>query len=249
VEFALLLSALGLALAGIPHCTAMCAAPCAAVVGGRVGGPWAWAFHGARVLSYAVAGAVAAGSVGALAALAQWSPMLRPVWTLLHAAVFILGLWMLWQGRQPIWLASLGRGSRRAAGPAEGWQRMRGPVKAGAAGAVWVAWPCGLLQSALLLASMANGPAGGALVMGGFAAVTAVGLVAGPGLWLWLRRMTGGAPDLQAGLPGGGAGALAASTDRAAVWAVRLSGAMLAAAAGWALTHGLWAEFIAYCLA
>jgi hypothetical protein len=28
---------------------------------------------------------------------------------------------------------------------------------------------------------------------------------------------------------------------------VRISGAMLAAAAGWALTHGMWAEFMAYC--
>lgn len=236
MEFALLLSALGLALAGIPHCTAMCAAPCAAVVGPRTGGPGAWVFHSARALSYAGAGAVAAGSVGALAALAEWSPMLRPVWTLLHASILILGLWMLWQGRQPIWLESLGRGSPRAAGPAVGWQRIQGPMKAGVAGGLWVAWPCGLLQSALLLASMANGPAGGALVMGGFALVTAVGLVAGPGLWIWLSRMTGG--------PSGGG---TWSAERSAVWAVRLSGAMLAAAAGWALTHGVWAEFMAYC--
>jgi sulfite exporter TauE/SafE len=95
--------------------------------------------------------------------------VLRPVWTLLHAAAFVLGLWMLWQGRQPVWLESLGRGSARAAGPAAGWQRVHGPVKAGAAGLAWAAWPCGLLQSALVLAALANGPAGGALVMTGFA--------------------------------------------------------------------------------
>jgi hypothetical protein len=227
MEFALLLSALALGLAGVPHCTAMCAAPCAAVTGRGFGGATPWVFHGARVISYALAGAVAAGSVGALAALAQWSPMLRPLWTLLHAAAFTLGIWMLWQGRQPVWLESLGRGSARAAGPAAGWQRMRGPVKAGIAGGLWVAWPCGLLQSALLLAAMANGPAGGALVMGGFAAVTAAGLIVGPGLWAWF---------------GGGA-----MTARTAAWAIRLSGAMLAAASGWALTHGLWARVAAYC--
>jgi uncharacterized protein len=227
MEFALLLSALALALAGVPHCAAMCAAPCAAVTGRGVTGPAAWAFHGARVLSYALAGAVAAGSVGALAALAQWSPLLRPVWTLLHASAFVLGLWMLWQGRQPVWLESLGRGSARAAGPAAGWQRMRGPLKAGTAGLAWVAWPCGLLQSALVLAALANGPAGGALVMAGFAAVTAAGLMVGPALWSWI---------------GGGAVA-----TRAAGWAVRLSGAMIAAAAGFALTHGIWAEVAAWC--
>jgi hypothetical protein len=227
MEFALLLSALALGLAGVPHCTAMCAAPCAAVTGRGFGGTTPWVFHAARFVSYALAGAVAAASVGALAALAQWSPMLRPLWTLLHAAAFTLGVWMLWQGRQPVWLESMGRGSARAAGPAAGWQRLHGPAKAGIAGGLWVAWPCGLLQSALLLAAMANGPAGGALVMGGFAAVTAAGLIVGPGLWAWIGGGTMGA--------------------RTATWAIRLSGAMLAVASGWALTHGLWASAIAYC--
>jgi sulfite exporter TauE/SafE len=227
MEFALLLSAMALGLAGIPHCAAMCGAPCAALTGRRALGPAAWAFHGARLASYALAGAVAAASVGALAALAQWSPVLRPVWSLVHAAALMLGLWMLWHGRQPLWLESLGRGSDRAAGPAGGWQRMSAPVKAGAAGSLWVAWPCGLLQSALLLAALANGAAGGALVMGGFAVVTAAGLWLGPALWGWL-----------------GGGAVAAGV---ATWAVRLSGAVLAAAAGFALTHGQWTRFAAYC--
>lgn len=227
MEFALLFSALALALAGVPHCAAMCAAPCAALVGREPVGPAAWTFHGARVLSYAVAGAVAAGSMGALAALAQWTPLLRPVWTLLHAAAFVLGLWMLWQGRQPVWLESLGRGSRRAAGADATWQRMQGPVRAGTAGLAWVAWPCGLLQSALLLAALANGPAGGAMVMAGFAMVTAAGLMVGPALWAWF-----------------GGAAVAA---RASTWAVRLSGAMIAGAAGFALTHGIWAEVAAWC--
>jgi len=227
MEFALLLSALALGLAGVPHCAAMCAAPCAALTGRGNTGPVAWTFHAARVLSYTLAGAVVAGSVGALAALAQWSPVLRPLWTLLHASAFVLGLWMLWQGRQPVWLESLGRGSARAAGPAAGWKRLRGPIKAGAAGLAWAAWPCGLLQSALVLAALANGPAGGALVMTGFALITAAGLLAGPALWSWF-----------------GGGAVAA---RAASWAVRLSGAMIAAAAGFALSHGIWADFVAWC--
>jgi hypothetical protein len=30
-------------------------------------------------------------------------------------------------------------------------------------------------------------------------------------------------------------------------WAIRAAGAMLAAASGWVLTHGLWDRFLAYC--
>lgn len=218
-----------LGLAGVPHCTAMCTAPCAAVTGGAVAGQRTrlLLFHGFRVLSYALAGAIAASSVGALAAVAQWSPVLRPLWTMLHAAAFVLGLWLLWHGRQPAWLEAIGRGSGRATGPAAGWQRLHGPTRAGVAGSLWVAWPCGLLQSALLLAALANGAAGGALVMTGFALVSGTGLVLGPGLWAWL----------------GGT----AVASRASVWGVRVAGAALAGASGWVLTHGLWAQAAAFC--
>lgn len=229
MDLALLFSALMLGLAGAPHCTAMCAAPCAAVTQGPPAGRrtrWAM-FHGARVLAYALAGGIAASSVGALATLSEWSPLLQPVWTLVHAAAFSLGLWLMWAGRQPAWLESLGRGSARAAEPAGGWQRMSGPTRAGLAGGLWVAWPCGLLHSALLLAAMANGAVAGAVVMGGFAAVTAAGLVLGPGLWVWL---------------GGGA-----SAAQVATLGVRLAGLALAGASGFALGHGLWGRIAAYC--
>jgi uncharacterized protein len=227
VELTLLLGALALALAGLPHCAAMCAAPCAAATGGRLRGSVPWAFHGARLVSYSVAGAVAAGSVGALAALSAWAPALRPLWTLLHAGAFVLGLWMVWQGCQPLWLESLGRSGERPAARADGRVPIHGPLRAGAVGAIWVAWPCGLLQSALVLAALANGPAGGALVMAGFGAVTAAGLLLGPAMW----RLVGG-PSAAVGLRTVG---------------VRLAGAALVAASGWALTSGLWAPLWAYC--
>jgi uncharacterized protein len=229
MDLALLLSALMLGLAGVPHCTAMCAAPCAAVTRGPAqgqGGRWL-AFHGARVAAYALAGGLAASSVGALAALSTASPWLHPLWTLVHAAAFSLGLWLMWAGRQPAWLERLGRGSARAAEPAAGWQRLNGPLRAGAAGGLWVAWPCGLLHSALLLAAMANGAAGGALVMAGFASVTAAGLALGPALW---ARVGGGAAAAQA-----------------ATWGVRLAGLALTLASGFALGHGLWGRIAAYC--
>ena len=233
MDLALLASAMLLGLAGVPQCTAMCAAPCAAATGvgrgarGQALPPAVWVFHAARIAAYALAGAVVASSVGVLAALGEWRPALRPLWTLLHAAAFVLGLWLIWTGRQPAWLENLGRDGQRLSTAAGGWRRLHGPTRAGIAGSLWAAWPCGLLQSALVMAALANGAAGGALVMAGFGLVTATGLIAGPALW----SLVGGAA----------AGAAVAQ------WAVRGAGLALAAASGWALTHGLWAPLLAYC--
>lgn len=228
MEWALAFSAGLLGLAGTPHCAAMCGAACMAAVG-RSGAPGLASFHLARLLGYAAAGAIAAASVGVLGVLGEWSPALRPLWTLVHAGALSLGLWLLITGRQPAWLERVGassRGSVSAAGG--GWQRIRGPVRAGVAGGLWFAWPCGLLQSALLVASLANTPAGGAMAMAAFAATSALGLTAAP--WLWQRL-------------GGGAAA-----SVAAPWAVRGAGLLLAAGSAWALGHGLWAQVLAYCM-
>lgn len=236
MDLALIVGALLLGAAGAPHCAAMCGPASTALLRGcRSHAPRAspLSFHAARVAGYAAAGAVAASSVGLLAQLGQLSPVLRPLWTLLHCAALALGLWLLWQGRQPAWLEQLGRGSRQLApqqGAGGGWQRMRGPARASAAGLLWVAWPCGLLQSALMMAALANTAWGGALAMGGFASASAAGLGVVP--WLFAR------------LGGNGAGALQASA-----WAVRLAGAMLAGASAWALGHDLLRRVVAYCLA
>lgn len=215
-----------LGLAGSPHCAVMCGAACGSVI--RPGQPGTWiGFHLARVAGYSLAGAVAASSVGALSTWSQYTPVLRPLWTLAHAAALSLGLWLLWRGRQPAWMENLGRGAQRAAPQGGGWQVMRGPGRAAAAGALWVAWPCGLLQSALVVAALANGAAGGAATMAAFALASAGGLAAAP--WLWWRL--------------GGASA----AGSAATWAVRASGLLLAAASAWALGHGLWEQLVAYC--
>lgn len=238
MDLALVVGALLLGVAGAPHCAAMCGPASAALLRGcRARAPRAspLSFHLARMLGYAAAGAVAASSVGLLAQLGRAAPVLRPLWTLLHCAALGLGLWLLWHGRQPAWLENLGRGSRQLApqrgmqAAQGGWQQMQGPVRAGAAGLLWVAWPCGLLQSALMMAALANTAWGGALAMGVFAGASAAGLGVVP--WLLAR------------LHGGGAGALQAS-----VWAVRLAGAMLAGASAWALGHDLFHRVIAYCL-
>lgn len=233
MDSALIASAALLGLAGTPHCAAMCGAPCAALTGGRSRGSML-AFQAARMLSYAAGGAIAASSMGALASLSQFSPALRPLWTLLHALALALGLWLLWYGRQPAWMGSFGRISRAlpATGVAGGtgggqWQRLRGPVRAAAGGSVWVAWPCGLLQSALLVAAMTGSGLAGAMAMGGFALASSAGLILAP--WLWQRLLQGEG---------------AARRER---WVVRSAGLLLVGASGWALMHGIWAQVAAFC--
>jgi len=225
---ALLLSAVLMGLAGTPHCLAMCGAACRAAGGQHSG----W-FHGGRLLSYAVAGALAAASVGSLAATGAAVAVLRPIWTLVHVAALALGLWLLWYGRQPAWMAELGRPRQVPAGvQAAGWQVIAGPTRGALAGLGWVAMPCGLLQSALLVAALANTPAQGALVMAGFAAASGLGLALGPALWWRLAQFTG--------RPGGLVASPAFST--------RLAGIALAAASAWALGHGLWLRVAAWCV-
>jgi len=254
MDAALITSAALLGLAGTPHCAAMCAAPCAAATAGQ-GRAGMVAFQLARVASYGLAGAVAASSVGALAAWAQMAPALRPLWTMLHAGAFALGLWLLWQGRQPAWMGRWGRmptalttptaptaqtmvfsrglaasGSGAGSAPDASFDniaRQSSPWRALTAGALWAAWPCGLLQSALLVAALTGGAAAGASAMALFALASSAGLLLGP--WAWRRWLSG---------PG------AARRER---WLARLGGGMLAAASAWALSHDLWHRFAVWC--
>jgi sulfite exporter TauE/SafE len=222
-------------LAGSMHCMAMCGAASTLAVQScdREGRRNTWfGFHAGRVVGYAMAGALAASSVDVLARLGELSPIFRPLWTLVHLAAFGLGGWLIITGRQPVWFERGGRfgavASPAVASPVR-WHRALDPLKASAMGALWWAWPCGLLQSALFVAALAGNPAAGAVTMTTFAATSAVGLSVMP--W-WLKR-----------LGAGGAG----NGQRWVLWATRLSGLMLVSASGWALGHGLWARFLAYC--
>lgn len=181
-------------------------------------------FAAGRLLGYGVGGAVVAASVGSLAMIASAAPVLRPLWTLMHLAVLGLGLWLLVMGRQPPWWTALGQRKSENVAVAAGWQRVAAPLRATALGSVWVALPCGLLQSALLVAALANTPLQGAMAMGAFAATSSLGLLLPASLWA--RRASG---------------------VLAVPWVVRASGALLAAAASGALFHDLWVRAAAWC--
>jgi hypothetical protein len=190
-----------------------------------------WALHIGRVVSYTAAGAVVAASVSVLADWSEALHWLRPFWAMLHLAALALGLFLLLTGRQPKWMARMGQGGLRplpeGTQPVTFSKRLAGPSQAGLFGLAWAAWPCGLLQSALLVAALASTPTEGAGVMAAFALASAMGLWWGP--WIWLK-LSQAAPGRLADLG-------------QPTWAIRAAGALLTAASGWALGHGLWMRY------
>ncbi|MDO9167441.1 MAG: sulfite exporter TauE/SafE family protein, partial [Rhodoferax sp.] len=209
--------------AGGPHCIAMCGAACAGI--GQAAGPRKnsamWSFQLGRILGYSALGALAAASMQGLGWLTVQSAALRPVWTLFHVATALLGMLLLLKAQQPVWLEQAGRkiwsGARSlAAGRGRG-----APL---VIGALWTFLPCGLLYSALLVATLTGRALEGAMVMALFALGTSVSMMAGP--WLWLR------------LRGKGSGE----------WGVRLAGLALAGSSVWALWMGFAHDAAPWCV-
>jgi sulfite exporter TauE/SafE len=229
----LALTALVMGLAGGPHCAAMCGAACAGVVrisvtcGQGAAVPRArraatLRFHAGRLAGYSAAGAAAATAVQGLAWLTTHTAALRPVWTFFHLAALLWGLMLLARARQPDWVDAAGRSV---------WLRMRpvtsAPAGQFAAGTLWAFMPCGLLYSALLVASLTGGALQGALSMALFAAGSSVSLVLAP--WVYDKlKSRGNALRHDAG--------------------TRLAGALLIAAAAWALWADAFHRFAQWCL-
>lgn len=223
----LIAAGLLMGLASTPHCALMCGAPCAAIArhcGGERSTQALLAWHAGRALAYVAAGAVAATAVGLLATWSASSGLIRPLWTMMQAAVLVLGLALLVTGRMPQWVNGASQSLVRAMpvrGPRDTTVR-GGPRRAGLLGLGWVAMPCAVLYGALGVAALGAGAVEGAAVMAAFAIGSAPGLAGLPLLWGRLARMP------QSG-------------------ALRLAGAMLAAGAVWALWHGLEGASGAWC--
>lgn len=207
-------SALMMGLLGGPHCVAMCGAACAGIA--RAAGAqstralWSWQFS--RLVGYSLMGALAGGTVQGLGWMGQNTAVLRPVWTMMHVAAFLLGLFLLWQARQPAFVDGWSQVVWRKARPVMAAMGHKAPLILGVG---WALMPCGLLYSALLVASLSASALDGAFIMAAFALGTMVSLVAGP--WLLLR--------VQGARSGG--------------WGIRLAGLALAATSGWALWMGI----------
>ena len=219
----LAMTALLMGLAGGPHCIAMCGAACAGI-GNAAGARKTsalWSFQAGRLASYSALGAVAAASMQGLGWLTTQTAVMRPVWTLFHVAVMMMGVMLVVLARQPVWLDSTARNV---------WSRVRafnaswGRGAPLAIGALWAFMPCGLLYSAVLVAALSGGPLDGALTMALFALGSSVSLLIGP--WLLLRLRSGGKGE----------------------WGIRLAGLALAGTSGWALWMGLAHDTAPWCV-
>jgi sulfite exporter TauE/SafE len=190
-------------------------------------------FQLGRIIGYSILGGLAAASMEGLGWLTVQSAAIRPVWTLFHIATAVLGLVLLWQARQPVWLEAVGRSV---------WARAKSlGLGAGGApllmGTLWALLPCGLLYSAVLVAAMAGGVLQGAAVMALFALGTSVTMTLGP--WLWLRLRGSAAARGQMANAGAASGG---------DWGIRLAGAALTASAAWALWMGLVHNTAPWCV-
>jgi len=178
-------------------------------------------FHVGRLAGYSAAGAAAAVAVQSLAWLTTHTAALRPVWTFFHLAVLLWGLMLLARARQPDWIEVAGRSV---------WRRVRplATARGGlfATGALWAFMPCGLLYSALLVASLSGGALQGALAMALFAAGSSVSLMLVPYLYDKLRDR-GNELRRESG--------------------TRIAGALLIGAAAWALWADAFHRFAQWC--
>ncbi len=223
MQTSMALTALFMGVVGGPHCVAMCGAACAGIsrAAGSRSTQALWSFQVSRMVGYALFGAFAAGSVQGLAWLGTNTQVVRPVWTMFHVAALLLGVTLIWRARQPGWIEDLGQGVWRRARPVLAGMGSKAPVVLGVA---WALMPCGLLYSALLMASLSASALDGALIMALFSAGTSLSLTAGP--WLLLR--------VRGGASGG--------------WAIRLAGLALALTSGWALWMGITQPTGLWCL-
>ena len=211
MNWALAGTALLMGLAGGPHCLAMCGAACGGVIRGVGARPvrGMWTFQGGRLLGYSLAGAAAGLAVQSFAWLSGHTAALRPAWTLFHVAVLAWGLMLLAQARQPQWVETAGRGVWQKVRP---WAQRRGGLVV--TGALWTFMPCGLLYSALLVASLSGGPLEGALSMALFAMGSGISLGLAPAAFRKLHEL---------------------GNRLRKDWGTRIAGGLLAATAAWAL--------------
>jgi uncharacterized protein len=199
----LLLTAFVMGLAGGPHCIAMCGAACGAMqtpshvksIPIRLVKTVPWSFYLGRMLGYGLLGALAAQSLRGLAWLSGQSQVFQPLWTFSHTLIFAWGFLLLVTGKQPQWAVQ---------GAQQVWAWIKQHTRHARfnflfTGMVWALLPCGLLYSAVMLASLQSQWLQGALVMMAFAIGSATVMAIAPVLWqsgqqalpAWFKETTG----------------------------------------------------------
>ncbi len=185
---ALVVSAIGLALTGGVHCSAMCGG---LLINTLQTPRQRMVFYAARLMSYSVAGAVIGyGSERwYLYAHMQNLKALHAAWVMAQLLMGVLALWMMMTGRLP---SDRWRGALTTSRPIAFMRptnKQHGWYGALTMGLFWSAVPCGLLSAALLLSYMAGTAAGGLLVMMVFGLVTTLFLDAASHVRKLLHQM------------------------------------------------------------
>ena len=219
METALIYSALLMGLAGGPHCVAICGAACTSFTQSPEKPHAIKLYHLGRLCGYATLGGIATFAIQSIAWLSNYSSILHPLWTFFHVLVFFWGLLLLVYARQPIWVDQAGR---------KIWQHVKklSLIQGGHfyIGMLWALMPCGLLYSALIIASFNGNPLGGALSMAAFAIGSSVSLFFAP--WLWLKL----------------------KTNLVEPYGMRLAGALLSGASAWAIWMELSHNTKVWCM-
>ena len=271
----LMLAAFLMGLGGMPHCAAMCGAACSVVFPGGVP-VWSLVGRCVGYALLGGVAAASAGVASAWGrqfsflqpfwVMAQAAAFALGLWLLvtgrMPAAIEQSGI-TIFQRARAAWRDRVGRGGVLRS--ATLWSFM--------GGFGWALLPCGLLYAAVMTAALAATPAQGALVMLCFAVPGAVGVWLAPALLarvrrsvpaqtgtpvpiIWMRPASDQAIAAGEGACAGGSKAASPATALPATaavavddvrWAIRLSGAMLAAMSAWGAYHLVLAQWQAWC--
>lgn len=163
-------AALGIGLAGAGHCLGMCGGIAAALsLGGQSSAPVTFAYHGGRLASYGLLGALLGALAGSIN-IAAWTIGLRYLAGLLLVLMGLyIGNW--WHGLSAIERAGglLWRPVQRFA---RRWLPVQRPGQGFALGLCWGLMPCGLIYSGLAWAATAQSALGSGSLMLAFGAGT-----------------------------------------------------------------------------
>jgi len=183
MQLALTYSALIMGLAGGPHCVAMCGAACTSFTQSSNQPHAIKLYHFGRLCGYTMLGAIATFAIQSIAWLSTYSLVLHPLWTFFHVMIFFWGVILFIFARQPVWVDQAGQNIWR-------YIKKLSLINGGHfyIGMLWALMPCGLLYSALIIASFNGNPLGGALSMTAFAIGSSISLFFAP--WLWLKLKT-----------------------------------------------------------
>ena len=170
-----LAAAFGIGLAGAGHCLGMCGGISSALGLGGVSSPaTTFAYHGGRVASYTMLGAVLGAAAGSIN-IAPWTIGLRYLAGFLMISMGLsIGNW--WNG-----ISVLERAGAVVWQPVQRLSKsfipVRHPGQALALGACWGLMPCGLIYSALAFAATAQDSGESALRMLAFGVGTLPAMV------------------------------------------------------------------------